>query len=128
MNNYTLKLAQLLQGAQPSQGGLSVGDYPNPYGLRAYQNHNGTYGGQMMPKSTGWLGIHKSPKGESVTEFSVENNNMSFPSLVPGLNTQEINQIVRHQNVTPSAYKKAEEFALQRQSQGLSPFKDIWDK
>ena len=28
----------------------------------------------------------------------------------------------------PSARSKAEEWAIQRRSQGLNPFKDIWDK
>ena len=128
MDNYTLKLAQLLQGAQPQQGGLSVGDYPNPYGLRAYQKPNGTYGGQMMPKYTGWMGVQTNPKGQSVTEFSIGDNIGDFPSIVPTLNKTELNQIVQHGNLMPSARAKAEQWAIERRSQGLNPFKDIWDK
>ena len=128
MDNYTLKLAQLLQGAQPQQGGLSVGDYPNPYGLRAYQKPNGTYGGQMMPKYTGWMGVQTNPKGQSVTEFSIGDNIGDFPSIVPTLNKTELNQIVQHGNLMPSARSKAEQWAIERRSQGLNPFKDIWDK
>ena len=128
MNNYTLKLAQLLQGAQPSQGGLSVGNYPNPYGLRAYQNPNGTYGGQMMPKYTGWQGVNYNPKGQAVTELSIGDNIGDFPSIVPTLNKKELNEIVQHENIMPSARSKAEQWAIQRRSQGLNPFKDIWDK
>jgi hypothetical protein len=124
MDNYTLKLAQLLQGAQPAQGGLSVGNYPNPYGLRAYQNPNGSYGGQMMPKTTGWQGVHKTPQGQDMTEFSMGDNKGDFPSIVPTLNANELAQIVQKQNITPSARQKAQEFADLRRSQGLSPFKD----
>jgi len=124
MDNYNLKLAQLLQGAQPSQGGLSVGDYPNPYGLRAYQKPNGTYGGQMMPKTTGWQGVHKNSQGQDMTEFSIGDNKGDFPSIVPTLNANELAQIVQKQNITPSAKQKAQEFADLRRSQGLSPFKD----
>jgi hypothetical protein len=124
MDNYTLKLAQLLQGAQPEQGGLSVGNYPNPYGLRAYQNPNGSYGGQMMPKTTGWMGVHKNPQGQDMTEFSMGDNKGDFPSIVPTLNSNELAQIVQHQKIMPSARQKAQEFADLRRSQGLSPFKD----
>ena len=128
MDNYTLKLAQLLQGAQPEQGGLSVGNYPNPYGLRAYQNPNGTYGGQMMPKTTGWQGVHYNPKGQAVTELSIGDDIGDFPSIVPTLNKNELNEIVQHENIMPSARTKAQEWAILRRSQGLNPFKDIWDK
>jgi len=124
MDNYTLKLAQLLQGAQPQQGGLSVGNYPNPYGLRAYQNPNGSYGGQMMPKTTGWQGVHYNPKGQTVTELSIGDNKGDFPSIVPTLNANELAQIVQKNNITPSARQKAQEFADLRRLQGLSPFKD----
>ena len=128
MDNYTLKLAKLLQGAQPEQGGLSVGNYPNPYGLRAYQKPNGTYGGQMMPKYTGWMGVQTNPKGQSVTELSIADNIGDFPSIVPTLNKKELTEIVQHENIMPSARSKAEQWAIQRRSQGLNPFKDIWDK
>ena len=40
----------------PSQGGLLYMDYPNPYGVRAYPTKDG-YGGEMLPKSVGWLGL-----------------------------------------------------------------------
>ena len=128
MDNYTLKLAQLLKGAQPQEGGLSVGDYPNPYGLRARMNKQGNYEGQMMPKYTGWMGVQTNPKGQSVTEFSIGDNVGEFPSIVPTLNKTELNQIVQHGNLMPSAKSKAEEWAVLRRSQGLNPFKDIWDK
>lgn len=124
MDNYTLKLAQLLKGAKPEQGGLSVGNYPNPYGLRAYMNPNGTYGGQMMPKTTGWKGVNYNPKGEAVTELSIGDDRGDFPSIVPTLNANELNQIVQKNNILPSARQKAQEFADLRRSQGLSPFKD----
>jgi hypothetical protein len=124
MDKYNLKLAKLLKNATPEQGGLSVGNYPNPYGLRAYQNDDSTYGGQMMPKTTGWKGVNYNPKGEAVTELSIGDQLGDFPSIVPTLNANELNQIVQYENITPSARQKAQEFANLRRSQGLSPFKD----
>jgi len=55
----------------PMQGGLSASNYPNPYGLRAFQLSDGTYGGQMMPKTTGWQGLIPSMSGGNITEYSM---------------------------------------------------------
>lgn len=55
----------------PSQGGLVATNYPNPYGLRAFQMEDGTYGGQMMPKTTGWQGLIPAMNGGYITEYSI---------------------------------------------------------
>jgi hypothetical protein len=125
-DNKALKLAAML-GATPQQGGLMYGDRPNPYGLRAYQE-NGQLGGQMMPKSTGWLGPISDLNGNVMTEFGVGDERGDFPSMVPTLNQEELTAIVSGKQVTPSAYKKAQDFANQRRAQGLNPFKDIEDR
>ena len=41
----------------PNNGGLNATNRPNPFGLRAFQLPNGNYGGQMMPKETGFHGL-----------------------------------------------------------------------
>lgn len=126
MANKALKLAALL-GGSPQSGGLAYGDRPSQYGLRSYPEGNG-YGGQMMPKSSGWLGPISDLNGNVMTEFSVGDERGDFPSIVPTLNQQELTQIISNKNVTDSAYKKAQEWANKRRAQGLNPFKDIEDR
>ncbi len=58
----------------PSQGGLLATNYPNPYGLRAFVKPDGTYGGEMMPKTTGWQGLIPSLNGGYITEYSLGGN------------------------------------------------------
>lgn len=108
----------------PSSGGLTYMDYPNPYGLRAYKKKDGTYGGEMLPKSVGWLGLLEGQgklKGSNVTEYSMEDEKGSFPSVVPTLTPAEQEQVARG-NVTEEMYKKALAWRDLMQSQGLSPF------
>jgi len=125
-DKYALKLAALL-GKSPQQGGLMYGNRPAPYGLRAYPEGKG-YGGQMMPKTSGWLGPSSDLNGNIMTEYGVGDEKGDFPSMVPTLNQEELTQIISGKNVTDSAYKKAQEWANQRRAQGLSPFRDAEDK
>ena len=122
-----------LLGASPSQGGLNATNYPNPYGqLRAYLNKDGTYGGQMMPKYTGWQGELKNlayPNTVS-TELSVGDSVGDFPSIVPNTTAEQLARLLRlkeNQQVPRDIYETARQFALQRRAQGLSPFKDAGD-
>jgi hypothetical protein len=111
-------------GIVPAKGGLSYRDYPNPYGLRAYQMKDGTYGGEMLPKSVGWLGELPGMgnlKGSTVTELSLEDEKGSFPAVVPTLDEYEREE-VRKGNVTPSIYKKAREWRDLMLNQNQSPF------
>lgn len=107
----------------PTKGGLNATNRPNPYGLRAYPTKTG-YGGEMMPKDIGWLGILKGlgeMTGQNVTEFSSEDDLGSYPTVVPTLTQQEIMQVLQG-NVTPEIDKKARQFRDWRVKQGLSPF------
>jgi hypothetical protein len=143
MDNYTIKLAQLLQNAQPSQGGLSVGDYPNQYqnqyanggGLRAWQNPNGSYGGQMMPKTSGWQGeIQAIDPKRKITEYSMggENGEPFFPSVTQNMTPEQIQnvrlleagQISQNSPQAQAVREKALQEYKNKTSQGLSPFKD----
>lgn len=108
----------------PKSGGLAYSDYPNPYGVRAYPNKQGGYSGEMIPKSTGYLGPLQGQgkmAGEIMTEFSSEDAKGSYPTLVPTLTQQEI-QSVLNGVVTPEIDQKAREFRDSRISQGLDPF------
>jgi hypothetical protein len=107
----------------PSKGGLSATNRPNPHGVRAYPTDTG-YGGEMMPKDEGWLGILKGigkMAGKNVTEFSSEDDLGSYPTVVPTLTPQEINMVLKGK-VTPEIDKKARQFRDWRVKQGLSPF------
>jgi len=130
-----LRLAALL-GKSPQQGGLSYGDYPNPYqnpnanggGLRAYKEGTG-YGGQMMPKGQGWLGaLPNTGTPNSVsTELSVGDSNGDFPSITPNTSAEQLTRLLAlkpHQKMPTDIYNTALEFANQRRNLGLSPFKD----
>jgi len=109
----------------PKEGGLNASNYNNPYGLRAYPLPNGGYGGEMMPKSTGWLGMLKGTdknKGQTMTEYSTGDNRGDFPSIIPELTSDELNKILSSGVITPQAYIKAQQRANALRSQGLSPF------
>lgn len=108
----------------PKLGGLSYRDYPNPYGVRAYENKQGGYSGEMIPKSTGYLGPLQGKgqmAGEVMTEYSSEDEKGSYPTLVPTLTPQEINSVLNGV-VTPEIDQKARAFRDLRINQGLSPF------
>lgn len=108
----------------PKQGGLAYKDYPNPHGLRAYEKDDGSYGGQMIPKADGWLGPLKGKgknKGHVMTEYSLEDEKGSFPSLVPTLTKKEL-ELVLSGKGTEDTDRKAMEFRDMRLKLGLDPF------
>ena len=114
---------------KPSSGGLLAMDYPAPYGLRAYpkkdkQGNVTGYGGEMLPKDVGWLGLLEGQgnlAGSNVTEFSVDDEKGSFPSVVPTLDAYE-RESVASGNITEEILKKAAAYRDLMESQGLSPF------
>lgn len=106
-------------------GGLNATNRPNPYGLRAYKNDDGSYGGQMMPKWQGYMGPISDLNGNLMTEYSTGDEKGDFPSIVPTLDQQELTEIVSNKNITPSAYKKARDFANILRSQNKNPFFDL---
>lgn len=123
----------LSQGTMTSQspqaGGLLYMDYPNPYGVRAYpmKDKKGNitgYGGEMLPKSVGWLGLLEGAgpmKGSKVTEFSADDEKGSFPTVVPTLDEYERANVAKG-IITDAMYKKAMDWRDLMQSQGMSPF------
>ena len=114
----------------PIIGGLLATNYPNPYGLRAYQNKDGSYGGQMMPKGNGWMGVQVGKgkmKGQKMTEYSTGDDIGDFPTIYQNMPQGLLNQVLNG-NVTEEVYQGALEAANKRRALGLSPFKDIWDK
>ena len=134
-DKYALKLAALL-GGSPQQGGLSYGDYPNPYqnpnanggGLRAYKEGTG-YGGQMMPKGQGWLGElpNTGTPGSVSTELSVGDSRGDFPSITPNTSADQLKRLLAlkpNQRMPNDIYNTALDFANQRRASGLNPFKD----
>lgn len=107
----------------PSSGGLKATNRPNPYGLRSYPTDTG-YGGEMLPKDEGWLGVLEGLEkmsGQKVTEFSSEDDKGSYPTVVPTLTEKELNMVLKGK-ITPTIDKKAREFRDYRVKQGLSPF------
>lgn len=118
-----LKNADGLLEVPATVGGLNASNYPNPFGLRAYPLPQGGYGGEMLPKSTGWLGLLQVPgKDEVMTEYSVGDERGDFPSLVEGLTDEEKKQILTKGKVSKQAYIKAKQQADALRSQGKSPF------
>ena len=123
--DYT-QLLQGLFGASPNMGGLLYMDYPNPYGTRAYpitdkKGNVTSYGGEMLPKSTGWLGLLQTPSGETMTELSSSDERGSYPLVVPTL-TQTERDLISREQVTREMQDKARAYRDLMQSQGISPF------
>jgi hypothetical protein len=111
-------------GTEPSQGGLNYRDYPNPYGLRAYKNKDGSYGGEMLPKSTGWLGLLAGTgpnKGSVMSEYSIGDEQGDFPSLNPLLDQSQIGRVLGGK-MSPDIIQKAMEWRDMQKSKGQSPF------
>jgi hypothetical protein len=138
LGDYMAGLLDIVYGltqTSPSEGGLLSMDYPNPYGLRAYPKKNKKgeitgYGGEMLPKSVGWLGLIPGKgemKGETVTEYSLDDEKGSFPSVVPTLDAYERDNVAKG-TVTQDMIKKAMEWRDLMQSQGLSPFYNSFDR
>jgi hypothetical protein len=115
-----------------SQGGLNATNLPNKFqnpeadggGLRAYTKVDGSLGGQMMPKDTGWLGEIAGKgklKGSKLTEFSSEDEKGMFPLINPYLSKEEV-QKVSEGIVTSDMQKKAVKWRDDQVSKGLDPF------
>lgn len=116
----------------PSNGGLNATNYPNPFGLRAYPDGRGGYGGEMMPKGVGWAGMLKNSQGDTVTEYSAGDESGEFPLVYKGITAPDIASVLKASasggTVPLPLYKRAREAADERRFLGLSPFKDVFDK
>jgi hypothetical protein len=75
-----------------------------------------------LPKGSGWYGYLPNQAGGVSTEISADNNGMSYPLINPAMNRQDINSLLANQQPTDEMYRKAEQWAKYRQSQGQSPF------
>lgn len=125
-------------GTDPQHGGMSYGDYPNPYGLRSFETDQG-YGGEMMPKTTGWAGeIPSHIEGEKITELSLggERGEPFYPMVYEGITPEEI-EIVRDYEaglredddpLVIAVKTKAKDVAMKRMHMKKSPFKDVQAK
>ena len=108
----------------PTEGGLYYRDYPNQYGLRAFKRPDGTYGGEMLPKSTGWLGLQQGEgkeHGNIMSEYSIDDAKGSFPTFVPTLDKNEI-ELLRQGKLTPSIIQKATAWRDSQEAKGESAF------
>lgn len=118
-----------------SAGGLQASNYPAPYGLRAFTLPNGSYGGQMMPKTTGWMGEIPSLQGGSITEYSLGGNtpsepfypmvteNMTMP-MVSNLQKLEAGLLSDRSTEAEQLRRNAYENYLRKKALGQSAFKD----
>lgn len=79
-------------------------------------------------KGKGWLGELKRPDGGVSTELSVQFDDVlggrPIPLLVPTLDPAEIKHLLTGKRPTPAIFDKAIRHAIERDTQGLSPFKD----
>ena len=118
-----------------SAGGLQASNYPAPYGLRAFTLSNGSYGGQMMPKTTGWMGEIPSLQGGSITEYSLGGNtpsepfypmvteNMTMP-MISNLQKLEAGLLSDRSTEAEQLRRNAYENYLRKKALGQSAFKD----
>lgn len=104
-------------------GGLGIA----PYGVRHSglgAKGNGFFGPipAMMLDHVGGFSLDSTPVA---TEYSMEGNirgkNVEFPSIVPTLDRQQLNQVLQG-NVSDDVYQKALAHAIMRLDKGLSPF------
>ena len=78
----------------PYKGGLNATNRPNPFGLRAFPYKDG-YGGEMMPKETGFQGLIEGLSGNNITEFSTGgvNDEPFYPLVTENLYDGQIDDI-----------------------------------
>lgn len=83
--------------------------------------------GTTQPKGEGWLG-NVGTKENPVTEFTVNVDGREIPTLIPGLAFKEVMQIrgsaTKGKELPYKIVDKAARFANDRNSRGLSQFKD----
>ena len=93
-----------------------------PYGLR----YSESITDQPQIKGRGYLGTIPTTEGMPMTElsssFELDGQIIQHPLIVPTLTAQEIQLLQMGGEPTPEIYNKAQQFALSRIRQGLSPF------
>ena len=93
-----------------------------PFGLR----YSESVFDQPQVKGRGYLGVIPTAEGMPMTElsssFELDGKVIQHPLIVPTLTAQEIQLLQMGAEPTPEIYNKAQQFALSRIKQGLSPF------
>lgn len=92
INSEEMLSTSPFMGEGASAGGMDYADYPNPYGLRAFPTEDG-YGGEMMPKTSGWAGEIPTMSGDTtMTEFSLggERGEPFMPMIFKGITPEQI--------------------------------------
>jgi hypothetical protein len=120
----------------PQSGGLSASNYPNPYGLRSFPLDSNSYGGEMMPKTSGWQGLIPSllDSNQKITEFylggeggepfyPMVTENMT-PEMIQNIRLLEAGKLDKNSQQVKQLENNAYQQYLIRKSMGLSPFKD----
>ena len=93
-----------------------------PFGLR----YSESVYDQPQIKGRGYMGAIPTSEGMPMTElsssFELDGQVIQHPLIVPTLLPQEIELLRMGGEPTPEIYQKAQQFALGRIQQGLSPF------
>jgi hypothetical protein len=93
-----------------------------PFGLR----YSESLADQPQIKGRGYMGAIPTSEGMPMTElsssFELDGQVIQHPLIVPTLLPQEIELLRMGGEPTPEIYQKAQQFALGRIQQGLSPF------
>jgi hypothetical protein len=93
-----------------------------PYGLR----YSESLADLPQVKARGYMGAIPTSEGMPMTElsssFEMNGQTIQHPLIVPTLSPQEIELLRMGGEPTPEIYSKAQQFALGRIQQGLSPF------
>ena len=112
----------IVKGMFPDFLGSSESNPLAPFGLR----HSNSLFDQPEIKGRGYMGVMPTSVGEPMTElsssFEMDGQTIRHPLVVPTLLPQEIELLRMGGEPTPEIYQKAQQFALGRIQQGLSPF------
>jgi hypothetical protein len=112
----------IVKGLFPDFLGSSESNPLAPFGLR----YSESVADLPQVKGRGYMGAIPTSEGMPMTElsssFEMNGQTIQHPLIVPTLSTQEIELLRMGGEPTPEIYNKAQQFALGRIQQGLSPF------
>ena len=112
----------IVKGLFPDFLGSSESNPLAPFGLR----YSESLFDQPQVKGRGYMGAIPTSEGVPMTElsssFELDGKVIQHPLIVPTLTAQEIQLLQMGAEPTPEIYNKAQQFALSRIKQGLSPF------
>jgi hypothetical protein len=103
--------------------GLGLGGGMAPYGLR----HAESVYDPMSAKGKGYFGMLPTSEGMMATEISADSDIGQYPLLVPTLTAEEVQWLLNGNEPTEDIYRKAEQYAVDRMQQGMSPFAGYGD-